>query len=161
MKRPILIVAVILVVLVGIRTIMSLGGPDDKQLVREALKKSIVASKEGRPGGVLDKLSKNLTVDGQSVGSSSQISQFIKSSKPDIEVVNTEPVVIGDEAKITSPVKVKFSLPGGNSIDRTIEDVTLTFAREDSMKWLIFPSKQWRLREVTTSSDITSLVNPW
>jgi hypothetical protein len=162
MKKPILIVAVILVVLVGVRVLMSLGGGgDDKKLVREALVESIKASKEGRPGGVMDKISDKLTVNSEQVASMGQISNWIKNSKPDIEVVQQDPVILGDEAQITSPVKVKLSLPGGNNFDRTIEGVTLVFAKESATEWLFIPTKKWRLREVKLPEDVASQLNPF
>lgn len=154
MKRPILIVAAIVLVLVGIRIVAGLNGPDDKQLVRQALADSIKASKEGRPGGVMDKISNKLTVNDTEVGQMGNIANFIKQSRPDVEVLTPDPVILGDEARITSPVKVSMSLPGGAGFDRTIDNVILIFAKEDSMTWLIFPSKQWRLKEVKMPDDV-------
>ena len=160
MKRPILIVAAVVVVLIGVRVIMGLNGPDDKTLVREALAESIKASKEGRPGGVMDKISNKLTVNGDERFSSGQIIQFIKNSKPDVEVQRPEPIVIGNEARITSPVSLKVSMPGGNEINQTLDNVTLIFEKEDSMSWLIIPSKQWRLKEVTLPENFMSQLTP-
>jgi tRNA/tmRNA/rRNA uracil-C5-methylase (TrmA/RlmC/RlmD family) len=154
MKKPILIAAGILVVLIGIRTIMTLGKPDDKQLVREALAESIAASKEGRPGGVMDKISDKLMVNNQQVASMRQIANWIRDAKPDVEVPKQDPVIVGDEAQITSPVRVKLSLPGGSGFDQTIQDVTLVFAKESATEWLIIPTTKWRLREVKLPENV-------
>lgn len=154
MKKTILVVVGILVVLVGVRTIMSLGKPDDKQLVREALAESIAASKEGRPGGVMDKISDKLMVNSQQVASMGQIANWIRDSKPDVEVKNQDPVIIGEEAQITSPVRVKLTFPGGAGFDQTIDDVTLIFAKESATDWLIIPTTKWRLREVKLPDNV-------
>jgi len=161
MKKPILIAVAVLVVLLGVKVLMSLGGGDDKALVREALTESIKASKEGRPGGVMDKISDKLTVNNEQVASMGQISSWIKNSKPDIEVLTQDPVIMGDEAQITSPVKVKLSLPGGNDFDKTIEGVTLIFAKESATDWMIIPTKKWRLREVKLPDDVAAQLNPF
>jgi hypothetical protein len=154
MKKPILIAAGILVILIGIRTIMTMGKPDDKQLVREALQESITASKEGRPGGVMDKISDKLTVNSQQVASMNQIANWIRDSKPDVEVPKQDPVIMGDEAQITSPVRVKLTLPGGSGFDQTIQDVTLIFAKESATDWLIIPARKWRLKEVKLPDNV-------
>jgi len=161
MKRPILIVAAVLVVLVGIRVIMSLNGPDDKTLVRQALAESIKASKEGRPGGVIDKISNKFTVNGEDRFSPGQIMQFVKESRPDITVTRPEPIVLGDEARINSPVTLSATMPGGTEINKTLDNVTLVFEKEDSMTWLVIPSKQWRLKEVTLPEDALSQLTPF
>ena len=154
MKKPILIAAGILVLLVGIRVIMSMGKVDDKQLVREALQESIEASKEGRPGGVMDKISDKLRVNNQQVASMNQIANWIRDSKPDVEVTQQDPVIIGDEAQITSPVRVKLTLPGGAGFDQTIQDVTLIFAKESATEWLVIPTRKWRLKEVKLPDNV-------
>ncbi|MBC8066316.1 MAG: hypothetical protein H7Y17_15910 [Chlorobia bacterium] len=157
MKKPILIVAAILVVLVGVRVIMSLGAPDDRKLVREALAESIKASKEGRPGGVMDKISDKLTVNNERFNKGS-IGNWIRDMKPDVEVLKQDPVIIGEEAQITSPVRVKLSMPigTGSAFDQTIEGVTLVFAKESAMDWLVIPTTKWRLKEVKLPDDVMS-----
>ncbi len=158
MKKPILVIAAMLVLLVGVRILMSLGGQDDKKLVREALAESIKASKEGRPGGVMDKISDKLTVNNERVASMSQIANWIRDSKPDVEVLKQDPVIMGDEAQITSPVRVKLSMPIGNgtAFDQTISNVTMVFAKESAYDWLIIPTTKWRLKEVKIPDDVMS-----
>lgn len=160
MKKPILIAAAVLVLLVGIRVLMSLGGPDDKQLVREALAESIKASKEGRPGGVMDKISSQFTVNNETPVSTSQIEMFIRNSKPDLEVLKPDPVIMGEEAQITSPVKVKLDMPAGGGIDQTVEGVSLIFAKESATEWLVIPTKKWRLKEVKLPPDFLAQISP-
>jgi hypothetical protein len=158
MKKPILVIAAILAVLVGVRVVMGLAPQDDKKLVREALAESIKASREGRPGGVMDKISDKLTVNGDQRVSNPQIADWIRNSKPDIVVQKQDPVIIGEEAQITSPVRVKLQLPIGNgtAFDQTISDVTLVFAKESATDWLIIPTTKWRLREVKLPEDVAT-----
>lgn len=162
MKRTILIVAAIVVALIAVRVVMSFNGPSDEQLVRDALAESIKASKEGRAGGVIDYLSDKLTINGMDVGGDKrQILQYIKNSRPDITVSQPDPVVNGSEARITSPVTVKFSGPlGTGDFNQSIDNVTLVFAKEDSMKWLVIPSKQWRLTEVKLPENVAGQFTP-
>lgn len=157
MKKPILIILGIVALLVGIRVVMGLGGQDDKKLVREALAESIKASREGRPGGVMDKISDKLEVNDERF-SRSQIANVIRDSKPEIEVLRQDPVIMGDEAQITSPVKVKIGLPIGNgtAFNQTIDRVTLVFAKESATEWLIIPTSKWRLKEVKLPDDVMS-----
>jgi hypothetical protein len=158
MKKPILIVAAILVVLVGVRVVMGLAPQDDKKLVREALAESIKASKEGRPGGVMDKISDKLVINGEPIVSNPQIANWIRNSKPDIVVEKPDPVIVGDEAQITSPVRVTLANPigTGNAMDRTVSDVTLVFVKESATQFLIIPTTKWRLREVKLPDNVVS-----
>ncbi len=158
-KKPILIVAGILVLLVGVRVVMGLSGADDKKLIQEALAESIKASKEGRPGGVMDKISDKLVVNSEQVGKS-QIGNVIRDMKPDVEVLKQDPIITGEEAQITSPVRLKVSLPIGNgtAFDQTINDVTLIFAKESATDWLIIPTTKWRLREVKLPDDVMNQI---
>lgn len=159
MKKPILIVGGILVLLIGIRVIMGLAPADDKKLIREALSESIKASKEGRPGGVMDKISDKLTVNNEQFRKG-QIGNIIRDMKPDVEVVKQDPVIVGDEAQITSPVRLKVGLPIGNgtAFDQTIQGVTLVFAKESATDWLIIPTSKWRLKEVKLPEDVMSQI---
>ena len=96
----------------------------------------------------MDKLSDNLKLNDQSVeGNKSQIYRFIRDSKPEVEVQNSEPVISGDSATITSPVRLKMNFLG-QSFDQTIPNVTMIFRKEDARDWLIFPTRQWRLQQV-------------
>lgn len=158
MKKPILVIAAILVVLVGVRVVMGLAPQDDKKLVREALAESIAASREGRPGGVMDKISSKLVINGEPLVSNPQIANWIRNSKPDVVVEKPDPVIMGDEAQITSPVRVKLANPigNGNALDRTVNDVTLIFAKESATTFLIIPTTKWRLREVKLPDSAVS-----
>ncbi len=140
----------LILVVFGIKAVMTMNGPSDEKLVQQALAESIKASREGRPGGVMEYLSDSLKLNDQEPGKR-QIADFIKNSHPDISVSDTEPVIRQSEgtAQINSPVRIKLSFPGGASVDKTIPNVTMKFQREDARVWLVIPTKQWRLVEVT------------
>ena len=159
MKKPILVLAAILVVLVGARAVLSMGGGDDKKQIVEALQESIKATKEGRPGGVMDKISDHFTINDTDVVARGQIINWIKNLKPDITVSHQDPVITGDEAQITSPVSIKGK-GMGIDFDRTVEGITLIFAKESATEWLVIPTKKWRLKDVKVPDDIAAQLTP-
>jgi len=150
-----LVVVGLLVVVVGVKAFLTMRGPSDDVLVKQALDEAIKASKEGRPGGVMDYLSDSLTINAESP-TRRKIADFIKQSHPEIQVQNSEPVIRESEgtAQINSPVHIKLTMPlGGSTVERTIPNVTLRFQREDAREWLIIPTRQWRLKEVTVPAE--------
>ena len=111
-----MILGIVIVFAVGGRMILSvLNPPNDLALIKTALADSIKATKEGRPGGVMDKLSVNLKFNGESEsGNRNEIARYIRNSRPEVTVEQIEPVVTGDEARIVSPVDLKIGLLGVN-----------------------------------------------
>lgn len=141
-----------LVLLLVLRLTLFAPQPNDQALIAQALADSIQASKEGRPGVVLDKLSDRFKVNNASVGSRFDIAKFIRDSKPEITVANRTAVVSGDIAKINSPVQVNINFLN-QKFDINAENVTFVFAREDSRTWLIFPTREWKLTDVLVPED--------
>ena len=152
--KPLIWIAVIIVAVVGVRVLISqLNQPSDQQLIQTALADSIKASKEGRPGGVMDLLSKNLTLNDMDTSPNrGQIAKFIKENQPDVNVENKHAVIAGDEAQIISPVALEMNFLG-QKMSRNIDEVTLIFKRESDMEYLIFPTKKWKLAEVRAPDD--------
>ena len=74
--------------------------PDDKTLILEAVQEAQKASREGRPGGVLDFLSvASLKVNDQdATGSRRDIADYIKKQKPDIQFKEVDPKIFGETA---------------------------------------------------------------
>jgi len=127
--------------------------PNDTQLIHEALNEAIKASKEGRPGGVVELFSRNLKVNDIDVSpNQGQIANFIRTQKPDVTVTKTTPSISGDEARIVSPVELDMGMFG----KRNIDNVTLIFKREDATDFLIIPSSKWRLIEVRAPESAIS-----
>jgi hypothetical protein len=150
LNKVVIWVIVAAVALFGIRIVMSrMNQESDQVLIERALAESIQASKEGRPGGVMDKLSKSLKFNElDTSGNRSQIAQYIKQNKPDVTVVNKKAVVSGEEARIISPVNIKIGFLG-QGIERELKDVTMVFRKEEDREYLIFPTTKWKLAEVT------------
>ncbi len=146
-------IVVVLLAIVGIKVVMTLNGPSDAKLIQQALAESIKASREGRPGGVMDYLSDKLKINNDEPGRR-QVADFIKNSHPDVEVADTTPVIreVDGTAQINSSIHLKMSMLG-NNVDQTIKNVTLKFQREDAKEWLIIPTKQWRLVEVAVPQE--------
>lgn len=130
------------------------GGPSDRELIQTALKESIDASREGRPGGVMEYLSKNFSVNDEQFGTR-DIAKTIRDLKPHVELESTEPLIAGESATITSPVKLSMSIPPMNY---SLAQVTLSFTKESATRWLIFPTKKWRLTRVEIPSEVVEEV---
>ncbi len=124
----------------------------DSDQVKVALEDSIKASREGRPGGVLDKLSAAFQVNDQSV-SSGQVANAIKRFQPAIDVDKPSPVVTEDTAHVISPMKVTLNVMGHSS-EYTVNNVDIEFHREIGNKWLIYPVSTWHMTQIHLPSDV-------
>jgi hypothetical protein len=144
--KTIVAIVVTVVVLMAIRIGISMANrPDDQKLIQAALADAVEASKEGRPGGVIDLLSKNLKVNEQEVGTNMrQVADFVRKQKPDVEVLEPRAQITGEEGRIVSPVELDLGLLG----KRTLKEVTMIFRKEDATEYLIIPVTKWRLVEV-------------
>jgi hypothetical protein len=146
------------VALVGGRYIYGVATKvDDKTQIKEALAEAIKASKEGRPGSVIDKLSENFKVNEESPGSS-QIAGFVKNHHPEVDIKDTDPIVSSDTAQINSDITVKLDLmPGGWNF----KDAQIQFKKEAAMDWWIFPTSKWHLSAVRVRpEDMPNLTAP-
>ena len=154
MKNPKTIVLSVIglaALLLVLRLTVFAPAPNDQKEIAEALQNSIQASKEGRPGGVMDLLSDKFKINEQTPGSFN-IAKFIRDSKPDITVSNTNAVVSGDTARIDTPVHVKFSYLT-QTFDQNVPNVTLVFQKEEGHKYIFFPDTEWRLTNVEVPNN--------
>jgi hypothetical protein len=153
--KIVILVAVVLAALLGIRFLLTQSsGASDQQQIEAALEESIQASKEGRPGGVMDKLSSRLHINEMDTsGNRNQIAEYIKKSKPDVTIQNRRAVVTGDEARIVSPVTIEANMLG-QKMSRELQEVTLVFRKEDDREYLIIPTKKWKLAEVEVPDSV-------
>jgi hypothetical protein len=152
-------IGVAVVALVVLRLTVFADRPNDQKLIQQALADSIQASKEGRPGGVMDKISEKFNINGMRPGSRWDIAKFIRDSKPDVVVENTQAFIDGDKAQITSPVQIKMSFLN-QKWDRRVNNVTIVFEKEDGRKWLVIPTRQWRLTDVVLPADAARQIVP-
>jgi len=126
--------------------------PSDKVLIRAALNQSIQASREGNPLGVLQQLSKSFKMN-DVTGSPMDIAKFIRENKPDIEIpIPLDADIVINEAegtaRLVTPVKVKMLVMGA-----TFNEVTIIFKKEDSFKWFVIPSREWKVIQVYAPED--------
>ncbi|HWD41121.1 MAG TPA: hypothetical protein VG944_19895 [Fimbriimonas sp.] len=153
MKKPIWIIVGVLAILVAVRIGLSMASrPSDQEQIRKALDDSIKASKEGRPGGVMDLMSNHLTYNEQDTSSAmGQVAQVIKKQRPDVTVDDETASISGDNAQITSPVDLTLEFLGQKRTFH-IKDVVLKFHKEPATEWLVIPTTQWKLVEVQAPS---------
>ena len=151
-RNIILAVAALAIVLLALRLTVFAPQQNDQQLIAKALQDSIQASREGRPGGVLDLLSDKFQINSQSPRTF-DIAKFIRENKPEVEVYNTNAIISGDTARIDTPVHVKFHILT-QDIDQKVDNVTLIFQKEDGHKFLIIPDKEWHLVDVQVPANI-------
>ncbi len=143
----------VLILLVGVIALLLairfalFGQPSDREQIANALAESIRASKEGRPGGVIEYLSPHFKINEENPGSSQRIGKFIRDNRPDIEVRNTEPVISGDKAEIDTSVKVTVQLLSV-PLQQEIPNVKIHFQKESGLRWLVFPVKDWKIASV-------------
>lgn len=136
-----------LLIVIGVPALQVYPGPSERERISTALQESIRASKEGRPGGVLEYLTDQFRINEESPGTRNQIAKLIRDSRPEVTVDDPEPEIFGDQAKMVSTVRVKASFLG-QSLDRQFDDVTLVFKREPARRYLVFPTHTWRLDQV-------------
>jgi hypothetical protein len=152
----------LVIVLVPVLMILARDTRPDDVLIREALQESLQASREGRPGGVLDLLSQKFKINDVPGLSRQQIARYIRDSKPLVEISNQTPIIHGDTAEIVSDVTVdaKISEFGFNTrFQRTFSNVKMVFAKEGSTKFLFVPAKTWRLTDVVLSGDDAAVLD--
>jgi hypothetical protein len=144
-----IILAVLLVALGAIRMGLFSKGPTDQEAIKSALEDAVTAAKEGRPGPVLEFVSEQIAYNGDRNFTKALIAKFVKENQPEVDFDSVNPEIAGDAATMTTQVHVKLSGLGGISFEHQYKDVTLKFRREDTVQWLIFPGKTWRLSEVS------------
>jgi hypothetical protein len=149
MKKSLAIVVGILVVLIALRIGVGLTiHKSDSQQIKEALADAVAASKQGRPGGVLELLGNQISLNSQDAsGQLGDLSQFIKKQHPDVTVENQEPVITGDNAQISSPVAMDMSFLGQHRTFH-LKQVLLLFRKEPATNWYVFPTTKWKLEQV-------------
>lgn len=136
-----------LVVLFGLK--FALGRPTDEEAIQAALQEALEASREGRPGAVLDFVSRTLKVNNEEAQNAGrgEVANYIRNAKPDIEVLNPKPVINGDTATIASPVKVSVRIAMVQTPPMTL-NARIGLAKETGREWLIIPVPKWRVTTI-------------
>lgn len=146
-RKIIIGVVALAALLVVLRLTIFAPQPNDQKLIRAALEESLQASREGRPGGVLDILSSKFKINDQAPGSRWDIAKFIRDNKPEIDIQNKGAVISGDTASITTPVHIKLSFLN-QTWDQKVDNVTLVFQKEEGSKFIVIPTREWHLTDV-------------
>ena len=149
---------IVLLLAVGKIGLGFLNQPDDKTLITEAIKEAQKASKEGRPGGVLDFLDiPQLKVNEvEAAGASKDIANYVKNMKPDIEFTKIEPIITGDDARIETTAKVKIGVAMFTR-DMKLPNVVINLKKEVDHEWLFIPKKSWKITEIRApDADLAS-----
>jgi len=142
-KSPLIVLGLVVAVVAGKYIYSAVNKPTDKSQIQQALADAIKASKEGRPGSVVDKLSDSFQVNGSQPGMT-QIAKYVRENHPDIVVKDTDPVIHDDQAEITSDVDLTINLLGSPR-SFTFKDVVLVFKKEAGTDWVFFPTTRWHL----------------
>lgn len=141
----------ILVLVLGRIAIGFINQPDDKTLIMTALKEAQKASKEGKPGGVLDLLSRDLEVNAQEAsGFRGEAAKYIRNMKPDVEFQDADPQINGENARLETSAKMKIGMLG-ISREINIPQVTINLVKEESREWLLIPVKSWKITNIEVS----------
>ena len=135
-------------VVAGLIVLYFATAPSDEELIDQAIKDSVIASKEGKPGGVLDHLSRSLTFNGMPVSDRSEIAKYVRLARPDVVFGPYTPVVEGDSATVRADVAVKIQFQS-LQMDQTVRGVEVELARETGFRWVVFPASKWRIASVS------------
>ena len=147
------------VALLGVLVLPFLFAPSDEQLIGEALKESISASREGRPGGVMEYLSSSLKYNNEDVTDRMGVADTIKRAKPDVVVQDPRPVIQGQTATIVSAVTVNMDV-GPISFPIEIKRAVITFTKETGRKFLVLPAPIWRISSISADEvDLSQIMN--
>lgn len=145
-----------LVLLVGRVGLGFLRAPDDATLIREALTEATKAAREGRPGGVLDNISTQVAVNGESYGGQGldtrQFADTIRKLSPDVRLTSTDATITGDEARVVTPAEVSYGILNARA-SLPLGKVTIVLKKEADRDFLIVPTHRWRVSGVEIPSE--------
>jgi hypothetical protein len=154
-------VVILLLLVGGIGWYMLSPAESDQQQIKDALNNAIKASRQGQAGGVMELLSSNFKLNDVHYAAGLDVEKAINRLKPDVEVQKPDPVINGDSATITSPVRLSIL---SRSLD--LSSVTFVFKREHDKKWLVIPSTNWKLESASIPPEVeqqflTQWANPF
>ena len=135
------------VAVAGLAVLFFVTAPSDDQLVRQAIDESTRASREGRPGGVLEYLSPYLAINADPMIDRSDIARVVRLSKPEVRFGPYAPQIDGEAALVRADVAVKMSFQGLN-IDTTFHGVQVKLTKTTGVRWLFLPGSKWKITEV-------------
>jgi hypothetical protein len=122
----------------------ALLGPSDRALIQQTMDEALRASREGRPGGVLENLSRSIRYNDMPLDNPQEVAEFIRNGRPDVTVADMSPDIQGGMATIESPVTVSLRY-GPLPMTQTLPKVRFTLRKEVGTRWLVVPAPKWRL----------------
>jgi len=133
----------------------------DADQIRDALSRAVEASRNGQPGGVMELLSDQLTVNGSSQTDLSEVADVIRKSHPDVKFASVDPIVSGDQAYVVTDATIAGDVPVVGQLSIPVRNVKLVFSKEEARKWVLIPVHQWRLTSVSLApgTDVSGLTN--
>lgn len=152
-KTGLVLVGVAVLILLAAFGIGLLRQPSDAQLVRQAIEEAAKAAREGRPGGVLDNLSAEASLNGQTAPSLGAIADTIRRFRPDVELQPADPKIIGDEARVATSGTVTVGLAAAKT-SLPISKVTVVLAKEPDTFMLLIPTHKWRVTRVELPDEV-------
>lgn len=135
------------IVAVGGILLAVFSSPPDEELIVQSLQEMADASESGRPGGVLDHLSRSAQFNDIPMDDRGEVADVVRKMKPRVEFGAIEPVISGEQAIVTTPVTIGYGI-GPVKGEQTIDDMVITLRKETGVKWFILPSPVWRVVEV-------------
>lgn len=151
MKAKALLIAIPILVYAGKAAQVMLFAPSDNQQIEKVFYEAIVASREGKPGSLIDKLSFKFKVNGMEPGMR-KVADFIRDSKPELQASYNTPSIHDNEGLMTSNVKIKAQYLAF-SFDGEVKNVEFVFKKESTQVWLFIPSSTWRLEQVNVPNE--------
>lgn len=139
--------AIVLVLILIFALVVVVTRPSDEDLIQEALERSIAASREGKPGGVFEHLSRSFTYNESAITSRRDVGQYINQLKPAIELSNREPNISENTARILTDVHLEIGMLNYRQ-EFTIPGVEIELAKESGTRWGFIPYPQWRIVSV-------------
>lgn len=127
--------------------------PSDQEQITEAMNNAVKASREGRPGGVVEYLADSFEVNNTKYDVSRQVADAIQKYHPDIELSTTQAKVNGDSATVSTDVKLRIL-----SKSISIPDVTFKLHKDVETKWLVLPTKSWKLEGASVPPEAVPAV---
>jgi hypothetical protein len=134
------------------------SGPSDQEAITEAVLQAAQASREGQPGGVMERLSRSLTYNGVPVSERGELARFIQESKPNVVFDTTQATIQGETAVIRTGARVDLRL-GPAPVSQRLENVTIVLAKETGFRWLVLPTPKWRVVSVQAEEAGASALN--
>ena len=157
-RTGLILLGLALILLIGRIGLGFLRAPDDAGLIREALNETTKAAREGRPGGVLDYLSAEASLNGQKAPDVRGIADSIRRYSPDVKLNSTDATIAGNEARVVTAGEVSFGILNARATV-PLNRVTITLTKEEDRDFLIIPTHRWRVTKVEVpEQEATDLI---